>query len=120
MTSGRGSSESVRDAPGRSTFVIASCLASNSNLDCHFLDRRSLNTFGYDKTENITIIIVRDSILISSILYRKLKPTTMALRRTLVRLAESVSARPLNLQQASAALLPPVPYVKISQSIYIS
>ena len=44
----------------------------------------------------------------------------MALRRTLVRLAESVSARPLNLQQASAALLPPVPYVKNSQSICIS
>ena len=120
MTGGRGSSESDRAAPGRSTFVIASCLASNSNLDCHFLDRRSSNTFGYDKTEHITIMAVRDSILILFILYRKLNPTTMALRRTLVRLAESVSARPLNLQQASAALLPPVPYVKISQSIYIS
>ncbi|CAL1716093.1 unnamed protein product [Somion occarium] len=33
----------------------------------------------------------------------------MALRASVVRLAESVTARPLNLQQASAALLPPIP-----------
>ncbi len=32
-------------------------------------------------------------------------------RATIVRLAESVSTQPLNLREASAALLPPLPYV---------
>ncbi len=35
-------------------------------------------------------------------------------RVTAVRLAESVSKQPLNLREASAALLPPLPYVSIT------
>ena len=34
------------------------------------------------------------------------------MRVTLLRLAESVSARPLNLREASAALYPPIPYAQ--------
>ena len=35
---------------------------------------------------------------------------TKMLRATAVRLAESISTQPLNLREASAALLPPLPY----------
>lgn len=36
-------------------------------------------------------------------------PVTMAFRASLVRLAESISSQPLNLREANAALLPPIP-----------
>ena len=37
-------------------------------------------------------------------------PKTPGMRSTMLRLAESVSKTPLNLQEASAALYPPIPY----------
>ena len=37
-------------------------------------------------------------------------PKTSEMRSTMLRLADSVSKTPLNLQEASAALYPPIPY----------
>ena len=37
---------------------------------------------------------------------------------TLTRLAQNVSKRPLNLRDATAALLPPIPYIPISLNTF--
>ncbi|KAG5644641.1 hypothetical protein DXG03_008023 [Asterophora parasitica] len=37
------------------------------------------------------------------------------MRGSLIRLAESVTAKPLNLREASATLFPPIPYARISE-----
>lgn len=39
------------------------------------------------------------------------------MRATLIRLAESVTTKPLNLREASATLLPPIPYVRPSKQV---
>lgn len=47
----------------------------------------------------------------------------LIMRRTLLRLAESVTAKPLNLREASSTLLPPKPYVRrssITDSQYLT
>ena len=42
-----------------------------------------------------------------------------AMHTTLPRLAKNISKRPLNLRDATAALLPPIPYAAISLDVFL-